>query len=162
MRRILLVLLIAMIAVPLFAQQVGDERAISVREAQIRSTPAFLSAVVARLQYGALVEVVEVGSGWLRVRAAQTGDEGWITASAVEPAEALNLGAGEDERGGATTREIALAGRGFNEQIESEYQDQNDLDFGPVDRMEQFVLTSEQLVEFLTAIEADLTLGVAQ
>jgi hypothetical protein len=162
MRKLLLVLL-AMLSVSLLsAQTVGDERAISVREAQLRTAPVFLSGVVARLPYGVLVEIAEVGEGWFLVRAVESGDEGWITASAVEPPESLNLGAGDGDRGNTTTREIALAGRGFNEQIESEYKDENDLDFSLVDQMEQFVLPPEQLAEFLAAIEADLTLGVAQ
>ncbi len=153
------VLALLLLPMLLFAQDIGEQRAVSVREAELRSTPSFLSAIEARLSYGVLVEILEVRGPWLRVLQADEGVEGWLAASAVDEPQSLNLAAGDGNREGATTREIALAGRGFNEQIESEYKDQNDLDFAAVDRMEAFVLPVEELAEFLSAVNADLSLG---
>jgi hypothetical protein len=94
--------------------------AVQVREAVLRDKPSFLGKVVGRLPYGALVAVEEKkGSQWLRVRAAEGGAAGWVSATALatDPAK-LRAGSGQaGERAGATSR--SLAGRGFNEQAEA-------------------------------------------
>lgn len=44
---------------------------------------------------------------------------------------------------------MALAGKGFNEQVEREYRKQTDLDYTWVDRMAQITVTEEQMERFL-------------
>jgi len=57
---------------------------------------------------------------------------------------------------GASSDEIALAGRGFSEQVEREYEEQESLDFGPVDEMEGLLVPVSELGEFLGAIGAEI------
>ena len=50
----------------------------------------------------------------------------------------------------ATGGEIALAGKGFSEEVEKQYKSQNkNVDFTWVDRMENFKVTPEEMQAFL-------------
>lgn len=95
--------------------------AVQVREAVLRDKPSFLGKVVGRLPYGALVAVEErKGAQWVRVRATEGKEAGWLSASALATdAAKLRAGSGQaGERAGTTSR--SLAGRGFNEQAEAQ------------------------------------------
>jgi hypothetical protein len=98
----------------------GDVRAVQVREAVLRDKPSFLGAVVSRLKYGALVVVEErKGDAWVRVRAAEGKEAGWLSATALaaDPARLRAASGGAGDRAGTTSR--SLAGRGFNEKAEA-------------------------------------------
>ncbi len=148
-----------LLAGSLYAQNAGDELSVSVREGELRSAPGFLSSIEARLEYGDAVRVISKINDWLRVTVDHTGDEGWIHASSVAQPRDMNLtgpGARETQ---TTTREIALAGRGFNEQVEQDYQEQMQLDFSAVDRVEENLLPLPELADFLSEIGAELLEG---
>jgi len=94
--------------------------AVQVREAVLRDKPSFLGKVVARLKYGALVAVEErKGDAWVRVRATEGNEAGWLSATAVasDPAKLRAASGRAEDRAGATSR--SLAGRGFNEEAEA-------------------------------------------
>ena len=72
-------------------------------------------------------------------------------ASAIAEKQALRLEqAGSSNTAGATSREIALAGRGFNEQVEAQYKSDKGLDFSLVDEMETWGRPIDELGEFLS------------
>ena len=49
-----------------------------------------------------------------------------------------------------SSEEIALAGKGFNQQVEQEYKKQNrNVDFSWVDKMEQIVIPQQEMQTFL-------------
>jgi hypothetical protein len=52
-------------------------------------------------------------------------------------------------RTGVASGELALAGKGFNAQLEAEFRNKNQLDFTQVDRMEKITIRSEQMESFL-------------
>ena len=140
----------------LFAVSPGETLAVSVRDGQLRSTPGFLSPIEAAVVYGDEVRVLEVRGDWARVRAGATGDEGWIHTSSILAPRDMHLAGAETRDSGTTSREIALAGRGFSEQVEREYEEQQSLDFGPVDEMERLLLQPAELGEFLGEIGAGI------
>ena len=149
MRKLIAVLTILLILSPVFALEVGDEPAVSVREAELRSAPGFLARIIGQLDYGEAVAVLEIRGDWVRVRVADTGDEGWFHITSVAPAGDLRLERADGSTsGGATSREIALAGRGFNEQVEAQYKSEKGLDFTLVDEMEEYGTPIEDLVAF--------------
>ncbi|MFC1764146.1 hypothetical protein ACFL6U_18990, partial [Planctomycetota bacterium] len=49
---------------------------------------------------------------------------------------------------GVSSDEVALAGKGFNEQVEAKLKAEGTLDYRWVDRMEAFVVDVNQLVAF--------------
>ena len=138
--------------------EVGDQPAVSVREGDVRSAPGFLSTITAKVAYGGGVSILELRGDWARVRVVDTGAEGWLHVSAVAEKEALRLGqATGSSSGGTTSREIALAGRGFNEQVEAQYRSEKGLDFALVDQMEGYGQPVDSLGTFFA--EAGLSFG---
>ncbi len=122
---------------------------VQVREGQLRGQPSFLAAVLATLPYGSQVQVIEEQGGWRKVGAGQT--TGWMHLSALsEKKIELKPGAGQVQ-GGASREELALAGKGFNKDVEADFKAKNrEANFAAVDQMEQSHLMGEaQLAEFL-------------
>ncbi len=59
-------------------------------------------------------------------------------------------GGDETVAAGASTREVALAGKGFSEEVEREFRKTNaEADFQWVDRMERFVVDYSRVAAFL-------------
>jgi hypothetical protein len=85
---------------------------------------------------------------WYRVR--YNGIEGCIHKSAVEQQKValsdLKLGG----KSSTTKDEVALAGKGFNPDVEEAYEDENpELSFKTVDSIEAYSLTEEKQVQFI-------------
>lgn len=120
---------------------------VQVRDGQLRSAPSFLGRIVGQVAYGQAVTVAESQGDWSRVAAGPV--SGWIHASALTTAD-LGLKSGS---GGApssvTEQEMALAGKGFNAQVEKQYRGANGGDYAGVDRMERQGLPTERLMAFL-------------
>jgi hypothetical protein len=158
MRRFLVVPLLVLIAGTVLAVDPGDTVAISVREAEVRAGAGFLSPISGRLGYGTSVNVLSVNGDWVQIEARDEGVSGWLHSVSVLPPREMKL-TGDAIGQGASTEEIALAGRGFSEQIENEYKEQKQLDFDAVDEMEQLVLPIEELGAFLEQIDATIDGG---
>jgi len=123
---------------------------VQVREAPVRSSPSFLGPIITDLNYGDRVEVLEVRSGWAHINLPSGKGQGWLHSSELT-AEQIALKAGSNVSSGASSSEVALAGKGFNEQVEQEYRSETSLDYTWVDKMEKIAYTPQQLVDFLKA-----------
>jgi hypothetical protein len=74
--------------------------------------------------------VLEERAGWMRVAVPGKNIKGWMHGSALSSKRIVLQAGAEDVQRAATTGEIALAGKGFNEQVEREFRAQNkDVDF---------------------------------
>lgn len=126
----------------------ATEMSVQTRTAQVRSTPSFLGAVVAPLEYGARVKVLEERGDWVRVEA-PGGSVGWVHRSALTP-KRIVLAAGDTPvTVRATGEELALAGKGFSKEVETEYRARNpSVDFTWVDRMETLQIPLEEIFAF--------------
>lgn len=156
MKRIGTAVLLLLLAGAAFAIEPGETLAVSVREGELRSAPGFLSTIEERVPYGESLTALGVRGDWVRVRVESDGTEGWLHSTAVLPPGEMNLTGSTGEDTGTTSREIALAGRGFNEQVEEQYQEEQELDFSGVDEMETLLLPPPELGEFLAAIGAQI------
>lgn len=153
-RLFLLVLIIVGVTVALFAQTMMS---VEVREAQLRSSPSFLGRIVAVLGYGDRVEVMEQAQGWSRVR--HQAVAGWVHSSALTTKRIVMQAGEADAQRGATGSEVALAGRGFNQEVEDRYRAEQGLDYDTIDRMEGYVIEPERLTLFLDEGELRLPGG---
>jgi SH3-like domain-containing protein len=118
---------------------VGTPRSMSVqiKSAQVRATPSFLGRVLAEVAYAQQVVVQEDRGDWMHVSVPGKGVEGWLHGSALSAKRIVLKAGAEDVQQAAGGGEIALAGKGFNEQVEKEYRARNaEVDFTWVDRME--------------------------
>ena len=126
-------------------------KSIQIKKGVLRSSPSFMGKVVANVSYGDRVEAVENKNGWSKVKLESADAAGWIHESALTHKKII-LSAGQtDVNQTATSDEIALAGKGFNEQVEREMKEKYpQLNYSVIDKMEKTVITDRQMKQFLT------------
>jgi len=122
---------------------------VQVKKGEVRSTPSFLGKIVARLSYGDQVQVQGKKGAWMLVDLVDSGN-GWIHASALTRKNIVLRAGQTDAQQAADSDEIALAGKGFNEQVENEFKAQNPtIDYTWIDKMENIVISRKQMLYFL-------------
>lgn len=127
----------------------AKEMSVQVREGQLRNRASFLGTVTGTVAYGDRVAVNQTQAGWCEVATA-AGTTGWIHESALTPKRVVLASGATDARIGASGEEVALAGKGFNKEVEAAYKQQNqNLDYAWVDWMGKQVVPETQLVQFL-------------
>jgi hypothetical protein len=132
---------------------------VQVKQGQLRSTPSFLGSVTATLAYGDKVELIEDKGAWKMVAIRKI--KGWMHMSALTT-KTIALQAGKaDVKTGATSSELALAGKGFNPKVEAEFKSRNkNIDYAWVDRMEMLAVKPDQMQAFLKQGQIRLPEGV--
>ena len=140
-----------LVAAPSFAAKTKT-MSVQVRKGQLRSAPSYLSRVITALDYTARVDVLEEKGAWLRVKLQEGDSEGWMNASALTKTK-LKLASGDqDATTAVSSEEQALAGKGFNSDVEAKFKEQNkEVDFTWVDKMEKITIPAPTIVKFLEA-----------
>ncbi len=143
------VLLICLTGAAAFA--VGQKMmSVQVKKGEVRLTPSFLGKIVARLSYGDRVDVLEEKGSWTRIGLPGSSASGWIHSSALTRKKIVLKAGAQNVQTAASSDELALAGKGFNQQVESEFKAKNpNLDFTWIDRMEKFVVSEKQIKRFI-------------
>jgi SH3-like domain-containing protein len=121
---------------------------IQVRNAKVRATPSQLGAVIATVDYGAQVQTGTPEKGWYPVTTAD-GKTGWLHESALSKKPIAMRSGTTDAATGASSDEVALAGKGFNEQVEAKLRKEGRLDYTWVDRMSAFHVDANEISRFL-------------
>ncbi len=141
--------LMAFLALPV-AAVAQKTLSVQVREGHLRATPSFLGKVVAKVTYGDRVDMLEDRNAWKRVSIQGGKLKGWMHASALTSKQVVLKAGQADVRTSATRDELALAGKGFNEQVEVAFKKENkNLDYTWLNRMEGFRISPEQMQSFL-------------
>ncbi len=142
---------------PLFSST-NEFLSVQVKQGQLRSTPSFLGSVTATLAYGDKVQLIEDKGAWKMVAFRKV--KGWMHMSALTT-NTIALQAGKtDVKTGATSSELALAGKGFNAKVEAEFKSKNKhIDYTWVDRMEAFAIKPGQEQAFLKQGQVHLPEG---
>jgi uncharacterized protein YgiM (DUF1202 family) len=118
------------------------------RENAVRADCSFLSAVKSKLNYGDKLEVVSRDGDWVKVRYKNI--KGCIHKSAVTEQKVSLSGVKASKSSSASEEEVALAGKGFNPQVEDSYKRKHsELDFTKVDRIEKFKIPEDELIIFI-------------
>lgn len=127
----------------------ADTIVVKIQTSAIRQSPQFFAPVVATVKAGDKLVKVAESNGWIQVKTA-AGASGWIHAGAVETPKVNLLASDSSMKTQATSSEVALAGKGFNKQIEDSYKVKNpQLNFAAVDRLLQVKATPAQIEGFL-------------
>ena len=130
--------------------QAQEVMSVQVRNAELRATPSFMGKPVSMVPYGTKVTVASQKGAWVLVNA--IGKQGWVNQTALTKRQLSQRAGSENARTGATSDEMALAGKGFSADVESEFKKEHpQLDFTWVNRMEKITYTPAQLSEFLAA-----------
>jgi len=145
----MLPMIIVVLLVAATAGAALEVMSVQVKNGQLRSSPSFLAGPVAQVAYCDPVEVLRQQGDWMEVNA-PGGKKGWIHQSALTKKK-MSLGAGgKNPELGASSDEVALAGKGFNADVESRYRTAHrSVDFAWVDRMELMRISPEETVAFL-------------
>jgi uncharacterized protein YgiM (DUF1202 family) len=122
---------------------------VKVQTTQLRKGPQFFSPAVAALKAGDRLEKMSESSGWIQVKT-PGGVLGWIHSSAVEATKFNLLAMDKSMKTQATASEVALAGKGFNKQVEASYRAKHaEANFALVDQMLLLKIAPAQIEEFL-------------
>ena len=147
----LLLLLVLTVAPALVVAQQPQQMSVAVKEAPVRDKPSFTGKVIATLLYADRVKIEETRGDWLRISfAPKAVTSGWVPKSALQVQEIV-LKAGDKAVGtSASSGEVALAGKGFSEEVEAEYRKDKKLNYTAVDKMEAYEVSPEAVAQFAT------------
>ena len=120
---------------------------VQMRKVIVRAAPSYLSGNVGTLTYGTKVNVVGKEGNWCQIDS----PSGWLPKNTLTK---MNVKVNPDQsfaKGGASRDEVALAGQGFNPQVEAKYRKDNPQlasAFASVNRVETFGATEAELKNF--------------
>ncbi len=141
--------LLAGVAIVFVAVLLAETLIVKVQTTYVRKEPKFYSAAVASLKAGENVTQIASQAGWFKIRTAK-GIEGWIHSSAVQTKSFTLAALDKSLKTETTAEEVALAGKGFNKQVEDEYKARHKgVSFAEVDRMLKMLVKPEELRKFL-------------
>jgi uncharacterized protein YgiM (DUF1202 family) len=122
---------------------------VQVKSGQVRATPSFLGEVVAPISYGDRLQVLDTQGEWSKVTTLG-GKTGWVHSSALTKKKIAMTAGSQNAQTGASGDELALAGKGFNSDVEADFKAKNrNVDFTWVDRMEKMRVSPESKQRFL-------------
>jgi hypothetical protein len=151
--RICVIALVVIVVGAAFAAEL-KMMSVTVKETQVRATPGYLGKVLGVLKYADRVTVLEqpanAPAGWLSILGPDKKLTGWVNISALTD-KVIELKAGSAQVAqSATSGDVALAGKGFNADVEAQYKQDQKLDYAWVDKMEAYPVTPQQVSTFLT------------
>ena len=129
----------------------ADTLIVNVQKTALRTEPKFYAQTVIVLGAGATVEKLGVLNGWVKVRTSG-GYVGWLHSSAVSAKKFSLLAMDKSLKTEATADEVALAGKGFNKQVEDSYRAKHSgVNFFWVDKMLNIQVSPATMKQFLQA-----------
>lgn len=122
---------------------------VQVQDGVLRQTPGAFGKPVAKLKYADMVEVLGANGSWYKVRG--YGDaQGWLHQNSLTRKALTTSGAGGTAATRASSSEVALAGKGFNSDIEAKFKaDNQTMDFQTIDAMERVKISEADSLKFL-------------
>jgi uncharacterized protein YgiM (DUF1202 family) len=148
--------LAAVLAGTAFAQMSrGGTVYVNVKTLQLKTGTGFFAGKSGSpLAYGDQVTVLQVKGNWAEVRySGRATFSGWANSSNLTTKRVVASGG----TGGASAKEVAMAGKGFNEEVENAYKSNGNLNYAGVDATEAITVPENELYGFIT--EGHLMLG---
>ena len=155
MKRFLLILGLSLVITGLAAAQAsrGGTMYAAVKTIALKSSTGFFASTRGTLNYGDRVTVLQINGKYAEVRSATNSSlSGWTALS--------NLSAKQIVSGNTSTasaKEVALAGKGFNQEVENSYKTSGKVNYADVDLTEAMTVSEDDLKKFLE--EGRLSMG---
>jgi len=143
----------------------AGEVAVTVKQTSIRADHQFAAATMATARFTERLEVLGDEAGWFKVRKGNV--TGWVHGSAVGTGgggsgvadtvggigsalgSLTGRSSGNEGRGGYSEDEVALAGKGFNLDVEGQYRKRHPgADFKSVDQLEKLEADPKEVGRF--------------
>ncbi|WP_461247771.1 SH3 domain-containing protein [Treponema sp. R6D11] len=148
MKKVLVVLCLVLFVTGIAAAQAlpGGTLYVSVKTVTLKSGTGFFADKKGTLNYGDKVTVIKIDGKFAEVKSAKnTSLTGW-TATANLSAKQIVSGTSST----ASAKEVALAGKGFNQEVENSYKNQkNNINYADVDKTEAITVSEDELKKFL-------------
>lgn len=111
----------------------GQTMYVAVEKASLKASAGMFSGASGNVVYGDEVIVLSTSGAWSQVQLAVNASvKGWIKTASLTKKRILAKGA----RVSVNASELALAGKGFNAEVESEYKKSGKVNYSAVDRVE--------------------------
>ncbi|MDR1410860.1 MAG: hypothetical protein LBI91_01495 [Spirochaetaceae bacterium] len=141
----------------LYSQSGNRVMYVATRNAELKSSTGFFADTVITLQYGDQVTVVRENGKWMEVKPARRPSvSGWILSNSLTSKRIISSGSGTS----ASADELALAGKGFSEEVEQAYKRRGGVsaeNYAAIDAMEALAVSRQDLYNFL--VEGRLNTG---
>lgn len=138
----------------LFAKA-GDSRYVAVQNAEVRASASSFAKKTGALSYAEEVVIVNEDKNWTQVQSKNNPKiSGWISTASLSKRKIVSSSFS------ASANELALAGKGFNDEIESEYKKTGGSDYAAVDAMEKQAVSNEEVRKFM--VDGLLNTGVSK
>lgn len=148
MKKVLFLLILVLFITGFAAAQIktGSTLYVSIKSVTLKSSTGFFSSTKGNLALGDQVTVVKVQGKNVEVRSVKSSNIAGWTSSANFSTRQVVAGAAST----ATAKEVALAGKGFNQEVENSYKDhQGNLNYADVDKIEAININENELKRFL-------------
>jgi len=155
MKKVFFVLCLALLAAGFAAAQVsaGGTLYVAVKNVALKSSTGFFASTKGTLAYGAGVTVLRVNGKFVEVRsAANSSLTGWTASANLSTKRVVSETAST-----VTAKEAALAGKGFNQEVENSYKSKQGVNYADVDKTEAITVSEADLRRFLE--EGRLSMG---
>jgi uncharacterized protein YgiM (DUF1202 family) len=129
----------------------GQTAYVTAKSLAVKSGTGFFARTLGTLKYGDPVTVVRINGKWAEIRSSVQ-INGWA-AHANLSAKRVTASGGSS----ASSREVAMAGKGFNEEVENVYKSSHTVNYGAVDAVESQVVGDDELLTFIR--EGRLSMG---
>jgi SH3-like domain-containing protein len=147
MKRLILYTVLSVVAAGALSAQslVGKTMYVTAKTIEVKNSFGFFANTLGTLAYGASVSVLQEYGKWAQVRSSEPPVlSGWVPASSLTSKRIIT-----GSSTSASANEIALAGKGFNQEVENAYRQNGTLDYDAIDAMEEIRISSQQLFSFL-------------
>ncbi len=152
MKKSVLIFMCVLMGTSVFAAtfKKGSTVYVSVKKTTIKNSNGNFAKDVANVTYGDQLKIVSVSGNKVQVQLASNSKTvGWIASNSITTKKIVKNSSGGSVS--ASTKELALAGKGFSEETESIYREaSSDLDFSKVDKIESASVSDAELLKFIT------------
>jgi hypothetical protein len=131
----------------------GGTLYVAIKKADLKDSTGFAAKINGSLNYGDRVTVLQVSGNNVEVRSASNPSiSGWTATGNLTPRQIT-----ASSSASASAQEVALAGKGFNQEVEDSYKKTGNYNYADVDRVEAISVSDAELIRFLE--EGRLSMG---
>lgn len=152
-RGMILTCMTLLLASAAFAQiRAGQTVYVTAKSLPVKSGTGFFARTLGTLNYGDPVTVVRLNGKWAEVRSGSPQITGWVAQTNLST-KRVTVSGGTS----ASSKEVAMAGKGFTEEVERAYKENHTVDYRAVDAMEIETVSDDELLAFIR--EGRLSMG---
>jgi len=147
MKKMFVLMIMGLVAAGFLSAQVarGGTLYVAVKTVTLKSSTGFFASSKGTLNYADVVTVLQVSGKFVEVRSvANSSLTGWTASSNLSAKQIVS-----GNTSSVSAKETALAGKGFNQEVENAYKSKENLNYADVDKVEATVIRETDILQFL-------------